>query len=81
MYSLQPVCDDLHWNRAGALHKEVVMDVVWLTNFFGWMTLINLGLFVVWVGAWMAAPDMVYQTQTRLFDIPRQRFEVMFYGF
>lgn len=58
------------------------MDTVWLTTFLGWCTALNLGLLVLWAGAWMLAPELVYRTQTKFFPrLERKAFETLFYGF
>jgi hypothetical protein len=57
------------------------MDVSTLTTFFGWCTVVNLGLLLLWGGAWMLVPDFVYRSQTKFFAVPRPQFELLFYGF
>jgi hypothetical protein len=57
------------------------MDIQTLTAFFMWCTIINGALLVLWTVIWMLAPDFVYRTQSKWFAIPRENFDVIFYGF
>jgi hypothetical protein len=57
------------------------MDIQTLTRFLMWCTIINGGLLVLWIAAYMAVPDLVYRTQNRWFPIPRETFNVVFYSF
>ncbi|MET0101789.1 MAG: DUF6868 family protein [Sedimenticola sp.] len=57
------------------------MDVQTLTSFFMWCTIIDGSLLLFWSLALMAAPDLVYRTQSRWFPIPRETFNVVIYGF
>ena len=57
------------------------MDIPTLTSFFMWCTIINGALLVFWTGMLMAAPDLVYRTQSRWFPIPREIFDVVIYAF
>lgn len=57
------------------------MDMVNLTRFFKWCTLINGGLLVLWITLCTMAPDLVYATQSNLFPIPREAFDLLIYGF
>ncbi len=57
------------------------MDIQTLTTFFMWCTIINAGVFVLWVVVCIAAPDLVYRTQRLWFPIPRETFNVVMYSF
>ena len=57
------------------------MDLQTLTSFFMWCTIINGALFVLWVIMLIAAPDLVYRTQSTLFPIPPKTFDVVMYSF
>jgi hypothetical protein len=57
------------------------MDIRMLTEFFLWCTIINGALLVLWTGMCMAAPDLVYRTQSRWFPIPRATYDVVMYAF
>jgi len=57
------------------------MDLPTLTRFFMWCTIVNGGLLVFWTAMLMAAPDLVYRTQSRWFPIPRATFDVVIYAF
>ncbi|MDA0323951.1 MAG: hypothetical protein O2923_14715 [Verrucomicrobia bacterium] len=57
------------------------MTIEVLTSFFMWCTIMNGALLTLWVGFFMAAPDLVYRTQSRFFSIPRDAFDVVMYCF
>ncbi len=57
------------------------MDTQTLTAFFMWCTIMNGGLLVFWTIACIAAPDLVYRTQSKWFPISRETFDVVIYSF
>jgi hypothetical protein len=57
------------------------MDIQTLTTFFMWCTIINGGILILWTAFSVLAPDLVYRTQSKWFPIPRETFNVVFYGF
>ena len=57
------------------------MDIVTLTRFFMWCTILNGALLVFWTLAFLMAPDLVYRTQSRWFRFSRETFDVVFYSF
>jgi hypothetical protein len=57
------------------------MDIQILTAFFMWCTIINGALLVFWTIMCIAAPDLVYRTQSKWFPIPRETFNVVLYSF
>jgi hypothetical protein len=57
------------------------MDIQILTAFFMWCTIINGALLVLWTIMCIAAPDLVYRTQSKWFPIPRETFDVILYSF
>ena len=57
------------------------MDLQTLTTFFMWCTIINGGLLILWAAFLMAAPDLVYRTQSMWFPISRETFNVVIYSF
>ena len=57
------------------------MDIIALTDFFMWCSIINGGLLVFWTLWLMLAPDLVYRIQTMFFPMERETFNVMMYGF
>lgn len=57
------------------------MELVTLIEFFKWCTLINLGIYVVWVLFILMAPDFIYRVQTRWIPISRDTFTVVMYSF
>lgn len=56
------------------------MNIDTLTAFFLWCTLINLGIYFVWVLFILLAPDFVYRVQTRWIPVPRETFTVVMYS-
>lgn len=57
------------------------MDIRRLTGFFLWCTVINAALLVLWTVVCVAAPDLVYRTQSMWFPIPRATYDVVMYAF
>lgn len=57
------------------------MDIPTLTRFFMWCTIIDGALLICWSMIGVFAPDWVYRVQSRWFPLPRERFDVVFYGF
>ena len=57
------------------------MDLATLTSFFFWCLIINGGLLTLWIVIFMAAPGMVYRTQSRWFPMSRETFSLVFYCF
>ena len=57
------------------------MDIQTLTKFFMWCTIINGGMFILWITMFTIAPDLVYRTQKRWFGGPRETFDMVMYGF
>lgn len=56
------------------------MDIRALTAVFKWCTIINAVLLMLSILLFMLAPDFVYSTQSRLFPISRDAFNVVMYG-
>jgi hypothetical protein len=57
------------------------MTIQTFTTFFMWCTIINGGLLMLWTILCIAAPDLVYRTQSKWFPIPRDKFNVVIYSF
>jgi len=57
------------------------MELQTLTAFFMWCTIINGGIFILWMAFCVFAPDLVYRTQSKWFPIPRETFNVVIYSF
>ena len=57
------------------------MDIQILTSFFMWCTIINGGILIIWTLLCGLTPDLVYRTQSILFLIPRETFNVLIYSF
>ncbi|MEN8258062.1 MAG: DUF6868 family protein [Thermodesulfobacteriota bacterium] len=56
------------------------MDTQTLTSFFMWCTIMNGTLLFFWIAMCALAPDLVYRTQSILFPIPRETFDVVIYS-
>lgn len=53
----------------------------YLTNFFKWCSLINIGIFTFWI-LWMTlAPDFVYKLQSKFFPLERTAYDRIVYAF
>lgn len=57
------------------------MDLQVLTAFFMWCSIVNGGFLILWVAFCVAAPNLVYRTQSKWFPIPRETFNVVIYSF
>lgn len=57
------------------------MEIEQLTEFFMWCTVINLGIFIYWLGWLLFAPDLVYRMQSRFFSIDRESYNRSMYFF
>ena len=57
------------------------MTVETLTEFFLWCSVINLGIYIVWVLFILLAPDFIYRVQTKWIPISRETFTVVMYSF
>lgn len=57
------------------------MDIQTLTTLLMWCTIINGGIYVLWVVFLTFAPDLVYRIQSKWFPIPRETFNVVIYSF
>ena len=57
------------------------MTIEALTDFFMWCTIINGGIYLLWLGFIILAPDFVYSVQSRWFPVSRDSFDVIIYGF
>ena len=56
------------------------MDILTLTSFFMWCTIINVGIMIAWVIVLASAPNFMYRMQTRWFPMPRESFNVIVYS-
>ena len=57
------------------------MDIQTLTTFFMWCTIINGGLFTLWILVFFAAPDFVYRLHSKWFPCERETYNVIIYAF
>ena len=57
------------------------MDIETLTTFFMWCTVINGGIYLLWVVFCVGVPDVVYRMQSKFFPLPRETFNVVIYCF
>ncbi len=57
------------------------MNIDTLTAFFMWCTVINLGIYIVWVLFFLLTPDFIYRVQTKWIPISRETFTIVMYSF
>lgn len=57
------------------------MDIQMLESFFMWCTIINGGIYLLWVIFLITAPDFVYRIQSYWFPIPRETYNIIIYSF
>lgn len=57
------------------------MNISTLTELFKWCTIINVAVFFVSAIMIMAIPDFIYNAHGQLFNIPREAFNIVLYGF
>lgn len=57
------------------------MDLQAFTSFFMWCSIINGGLLLFWSVFCLFAMDWVYRTQSRVFPLPRETFDIIMYAF
>ncbi len=57
------------------------MTIEMLTEFFMWCSIINCGFLIYITVFCIWAPNWVYRVQNAFFPIPRDRFDLMIYGF
>lgn len=57
------------------------LNLVTLTRFFLWSTLIHGGILILWTGFLAFAPGLTYRTQERWFPGTRDEFAKFMYGF
>ncbi len=56
------------------------MDLSTLTTVFGWMTVINLGIYLVAVLSMFTMREQVLRLHTGIFDIPETRVRELWYA-
>lgn len=57
------------------------MTIATLTAFFGWCSLINVALLLLWSLFFLVAPDLVYRIQKKFVSISRESFDLVMYSF
>ena len=57
------------------------MDLQVLTKFFMWCTILNGAMLALWSVMWLAARNLIYNTHSKWFPIPRETFNVTMYLF
>ena len=57
------------------------MNIETLTSFFMWCSIINLGLFTLWIVCFKCAPDWTYRMQRMWFPISRETYQTVVYAF
>ena len=57
------------------------MSLETLTEFFKWCTIINGGLYILWVAFLTLMPDLTYRLQSAFVPLPRETYNVVIYSF
>jgi len=57
------------------------MDALMTARFFGWCTIVNGGLLILWVLLSRTSPDLLYRTQKGWCPLTRPQFDNVFYCF
>jgi hypothetical protein len=57
------------------------MDVATLTQFFKYCTIINGLIFLLWTLLIMFVPNFIYNIQSSLYPIPREKYNIIMYVF
>jgi hypothetical protein len=57
------------------------MSVAEVTAVLGWCVVFNGTIFLLWAGAFLFFPGLVFRTQERWFPATREQFTLVFYGF
>lgn len=57
------------------------MEARHLTAFFGWCSLINGAILILITLVFMAAPDLLFRTQSAFFPMTQRVFTIVFYSF
>lgn len=56
------------------------MHIEQLSYFFGWCTVMNYILLVIWFGMFILAHDWIYRTHQKWFDLSEQQFDLFHYS-
>ena len=57
------------------------MDIQTLEQFFMWCTIFSGGIFLYSAMMCAFAPDFIYRFQAKLFNVPRESFNVVVYAY
>ena len=57
------------------------MNMLMLTGFFMWCTILNAGLLVITSLMFLCAGDFIYRLHGRWFPMPRETFNAIMYAF
>ncbi|CAA0092329.1 Uncharacterised protein [Zhongshania aliphaticivorans] len=57
------------------------MDIILLTNFLKWCSVLNIGILCFSSLMFMLAPDFIYRVHGRLFTLERTAFNTQIYQF
>lgn len=57
------------------------MSIYAITKVFGWMTLINLGIFVLAALMCLFASNFIARVHGKMFDLPPETIKATLYGF
>lgn len=57
------------------------MDMLQLKDFFFWGFILNYGILFLWFFILLIGKDWMYSIHSRIFDISKEQFAVVNYGF
>ncbi len=57
------------------------MDIQILTSFFMWCTIINGGLFILWLAFFVFAPNFTYNLQNKFIPLSREKYDLIIFSF
>ena len=57
------------------------MDIATLRTFFGWCTVINVGMMILSFALLIPLSDFVYRVHSRLFPMSREAFNIIIYSY
>lgn len=57
------------------------MDLTTASAFFGWCSVINIGILIYWAAVVLWAPNWVFQWSNRFFTMTQEQFTVIQYCF
>jgi hypothetical protein len=69
------------WSRKQSGTGGTTMDIATLRTFFGWCTVINVGMMILSFALLIPLSDFVYRVHSRLFPMSREAFNIIIYSY